>query len=717
MVILFMIFSFAALQAGKENNIWYFGHGAGIDFNSGSPVALTDGAMYTNEGCSTVSDSLGNLLFYTDGVRVYTKTHVLMSNGTGLYGNSSSCQSAIIVPNPGNTGIYYIVTTDAHEHRNQDYGVNYSTVDMNMNNGLGSVIDKNKLLFKGGMEQLAAVKSGDQNSIWVLSRRISSNDFLVFSVDKNGFNTTPVISSVGTNVGDIKLGTVKISSDGATICTSVSMSFNATFPELYKFDNMTGKVSDPVNISDPGVSSAYGCEFSPDGSKLYISYFSAGILLDQYDLSSGNADVIKATKTTLRTSNTYGGGQLQLAPDGKIYLSVETKQHLSVINYPNLPGLACSFEYNKVSLNNKSSTLGLPSLISIPVLSTVVGIHCDFIFDDFKDIDELVLLGDSYKLDSTIRMTKSKSWRKSAVKYEDKISLDERFVCEFSFAFRDGVDPFGSEADPIGADGIALVFHNSEIDKVGKSGSGIGFESIPNCLAVEYDTYWNDSSQIDHKNDPDGNHLAVFCSGEKAVSNMHGSPSDLGTTSDIPLIYVDGRRYYSKIEHNPANKELVIYLDTTDNFQTPVLVIPDFEWNQLIRTSNGLAYIGLTSATGSVTEYHEIFDWSLCYPDRVIAGIEDIFSYNEITKEKYHTVAPNPVKDQTYFKYEVEEAAQVTIEVIDISGKTVAIPVNQFQSAGTYSIPWQPGNLNKGAYYYQLKIGPENYQGRLIIGE
>ncbi|HRG90540.1 MAG TPA: hypothetical protein PLW44_16070, partial [Chitinophagales bacterium] len=75
-----------------QANIWYFGATAGVDFNSGSPVAITDGVLSTSEGSATISDAAGNLLFYTDGIRVWTRNHVQMPNGNGLLGDPSSAQ-------------------------------------------------------------------------------------------------------------------------------------------------------------------------------------------------------------------------------------------------------------------------------------------------------------------------------------------------------------------------------------------------------------------------------------------------------------------------------------------------------------------------------------------------------------------------------------------------------------------------------------------------
>ena len=94
---------------GEANN-WYFGEYAGLSFNSGVATPLYDGQLDTGEGCATISSPTGQLLFYTDGSTVYDRNHQIMPNGTGLLGDTSSTQSAIIVPNPSNPNIYYIFT-------------------------------------------------------------------------------------------------------------------------------------------------------------------------------------------------------------------------------------------------------------------------------------------------------------------------------------------------------------------------------------------------------------------------------------------------------------------------------------------------------------------------------------------------------------------------------------------------------------------------------
>src|SRR5688572_247537 len=83
---------FGSLYSQKQVNHWYFGINAGLDFNSGAPVVLTNGALNTTEGTSAISDANGNLLFYTDGVNVWNNTHSVMPNGTGLQGDVSTTQ-------------------------------------------------------------------------------------------------------------------------------------------------------------------------------------------------------------------------------------------------------------------------------------------------------------------------------------------------------------------------------------------------------------------------------------------------------------------------------------------------------------------------------------------------------------------------------------------------------------------------------------------------
>ena len=151
---------------------WYFGEQAGHKFNpDGSVTVLDDGKITTYEGCASISDTYGNLLFYTDGIDVYDRDHNIMENGYGLLGDSSSTQSAIIVPKPEDPDIFFIFSVDtAISIRDTDFGMHYSVVDLSKNNGMGAITLKNINLLDETSEKIAAViKNCFDHSIWVIT--------------------------------------------------------------------------------------------------------------------------------------------------------------------------------------------------------------------------------------------------------------------------------------------------------------------------------------------------------------------------------------------------------------------------------------------------------------------------------------------------------------------------------------------------------------------
>ena len=67
-IILIVFFSFTIVCQENNSNIWYFGEYAGVDFNHGLTSTLTTGKLNTWEGCASICNELGELLFYTDGL-------------------------------------------------------------------------------------------------------------------------------------------------------------------------------------------------------------------------------------------------------------------------------------------------------------------------------------------------------------------------------------------------------------------------------------------------------------------------------------------------------------------------------------------------------------------------------------------------------------------------------------------------------------------------
>jgi len=349
----------SSTNSGNEGNIWYFGENAGLDFNSGVPVALTDGQLNTMEGCASIADNNGDLLFYTDGMVVYNKNHTLMPNGTGLLGNNSSTQSSIIVKKPASSTIYYIFTADGIT--GSSGGLNYSEVDITLDGGLGDVTaNKNILLIPFTCEKVTAIKHQNSSDFWIISPENNTNIIHSFLLTSAGINMTPILTTAQSPVSGV--GYLKGSPDGSRIVLVNAWPLNF---ELYNFNNATGELTFQLQkfmASDP-----YGAEFSPNSNLLYISVWpGAGVW--QFDLLAGSNTSIINSALYLGTAG-GSGGALQLAPDNKIYQAVgggwgAGVTILPVINNPDIVGIGSDFNVNGVDLGGKASMYGLPTFYS-----------------------------------------------------------------------------------------------------------------------------------------------------------------------------------------------------------------------------------------------------------------------------------------------------------------------------------------------------------------
>jgi hypothetical protein len=61
LLLVILVLAGFTIFAQKQANFWYFGEYAGLNFRLGMPIAVTDGALNTGEGCSSISTSSGNL--------------------------------------------------------------------------------------------------------------------------------------------------------------------------------------------------------------------------------------------------------------------------------------------------------------------------------------------------------------------------------------------------------------------------------------------------------------------------------------------------------------------------------------------------------------------------------------------------------------------------------------------------------------------------------
>ncbi|GAK77628.1 hypothetical protein JCM19296_3236 [Nonlabens ulvanivorans] len=404
-IVVLLIIAVSQLSTAQlEASNWYFGFNAGISFDpvTGAVTPVTNGQLNTFEGCASISDSNGNLLFYTDGITVFDSTHMIMQNGQGLLGNPSSTQSAIIIPKPQDPNLYYIFTVDTNAGGGQDSGLHWYEVDMTLNAGQGAVttsLSNPNNLISTCSEKITAINHATNDEI-LLTTLASFNGvtttfdtYYTFTISSTGVNPTPLLSTVPSTVSD-RRGNLKISPDGQYMvsCNMTSASF------LYDYDQSTGgAVSNERQLQFTGGNDrGYGVEFSPDSSLLYVTASNDtnsndpaahSSTLFQFDMTSPNP----ASSTVVIDTRAGYRGSLQLGIDKKIYRALsdtynDGRSFLGVINNPNVAGQGCNYIHDAIPLAGRLSAQGLPPFIQsffalIDVEFTCLGDNTTFEFD------------------------------------------------------------------------------------------------------------------------------------------------------------------------------------------------------------------------------------------------------------------------------------------------------------------------------------------------
>lgn len=329
-------------QPQQQGSKWYFGNNAGIEFQGGSATPLTDGKLNTIEGTSSINDTKGNVLFYTDGVKVYDKDGTVMGalqyDATGkllidpatskplistvvpaLGGSQISTQSALIVPKGTCRGCeyqYYVYTTAEINGTRQ---LTYSIVDMRKNDGKGAIVESNiPVAGTSGTalstERSAGVKNEQDSTYWVITRDFGSNVFRITHITKNATPTQTTVSagqsqtSTSQGEGYLKIGP-------APPNTTTANSGTATNPGSNTAQNPDGVVR-PVAMIVPGVPAS--ASSTSAGSTTGITN---RVELFEFNDKTGKLDYKRSIDLGPAPPTAYG---VEFSPDGRfLYVTIK----------------------------------------------------------------------------------------------------------------------------------------------------------------------------------------------------------------------------------------------------------------------------------------------------------------------------------------------------------------------------------------------------------
>ena len=76
---------------------------------------------------------------------------------------------------------------------------------------------------------------------------------------------------------------------------------------------------------------------------------------------------------------------------------------------------------------------------------------------------------------------------------------------------------------------------------------------------------------------------------------------------------------------------------------------------------------------------------------------------------------PNPFTSSTVIEYELEEAADIRLDVFDAIGRHVMTLVDDRQPVGRYSVGMHTANLSAGLYMYRLQTGSSAQTRQMVV--
>ncbi len=330
-----------------------------MDFNTSPPSfhSLTTNLNFRAFGVSC-SDSSGNLLFYSNGIKIHNAQHKLMENGDTIHPGSlwSSTKfwgsvfayGGVVIPIPGKPNNYYMFhlayfTQPEVPHTN----LYYTEIDMNANLGNGRVVQKNVLLAESVITPLA-VKHGNGRDWWLITGKSTTSIQYVFLIDPDGIHG-PMIQEFGPVPDFPPEGTLAfVSPDGSRYVRSQMIDGIRYFD----FNRCTGVLGNLRFI--PKNNNTTGGVFSQDSRMSYLQNqnFMGQVDMMQLD-TSGFIDTLGFADRSASPSPPFytSLGFPIHAPDGKIYLGqLGTTYKLHVINRPDFPGAASDIQLNGVNL-------------------------------------------------------------------------------------------------------------------------------------------------------------------------------------------------------------------------------------------------------------------------------------------------------------------------------------------------------------------------------
>lgn len=326
----------------NQDSNWYLSYSHAINFSTGVPLFINSFPTNrsTPETSVSESSSTGSWLFYGNRNFIYRASDNTPINSVSMAPATQWVRNLVSVPSPSAAGQYYLfynsyLTVDPP---GTSQGFRYSIVNtsgtmsmvanrvpITQPSGAGYIFATDNAV-RGGSGVAAISRCG--NRYWILTVNIKNNVPHLSVYALNPGIAAPQFSSEVPLTGHLNglLYNIEVAPNGNKVliyCPTQDSNF------IYDFDKTTGILSNPRQISTGNYS--FGATFSPDSNLLYVVQ-STNRKIYQYNLNSMN---LNATKAEVGSISSLSFENMEIGPDGKIYIVVNAGADLSVIHSPN----------------------------------------------------------------------------------------------------------------------------------------------------------------------------------------------------------------------------------------------------------------------------------------------------------------------------------------------------------------------------------------------
>lgn len=173
-----------------------------------------------------------------------------------------------------------------------------------------------------------------------------------------------------------------------------------------------------------------------------------------------------------------------------------------------------------------------------------------------------------------------------------------------------------------------------------------------------------------------------------------------------------------------------------------IVAVRDTQDGNLKLYVNGEMLASTSDVTGSISQEIDLYVGSSTSGTGTIAGILDelkLFNYalsGEEVLAIYESLAggvgieerlageglpvriyPNPFSTSTTIQYQLRSDSEVTLRIYNVLGMEIETLVKQQQAAGSHSVTFDASDLERGIYFYGLKIGSWEQKGKMLLSK